>query len=435
MAATRPENVSAEELPRIIQPVILGADYSAYAYIRAFWEAYHVRPIVVGRDDIKAVSKSRFCDYRVMPGIDHEDHLMEVLGQLGTELCEAGRLAFLVGCGDFYARIISREKDTLEQWFYTPYIAFELLDYITQKENFYKVCDECGIAYPMTRLFDCADPSVQMDDTGFRYPLVAKPSNSAAYHYAEMPDKRKVFYVESRDELLRIFDNFQRSNYDHDLILQEFIPGGDDQLHAVYAYANRHSDPVFLIDGHVALEDHYPEAIGNAVAIVPEHNEGVLEPAARFMKHVGYTGMGCFDAKYDQRDGTYRFLEMNTRPGRSSWLVLLSGINYAKLMVEDVVLGVDPEPVTPRDDWAYLAVPQAVIRRYVPESPLKDRLMAAYGNGQASFPMGWREDSLAQRFWADVNYQHQVQKFRRYFHVPEDKNDPSPEASAADGAK
>lgn len=412
--ATRPSSVTPEQLPQLLQPVILGADYSAYAYVRAFWEAYEVRSLIYASFDVKSISRTRFAKYRVVDGIDREEVLLSTLEALGEELCASGRVGFLVTCGDFYARIVSQHKSELERWFYTPVVDFDVLDFVTQKENFYRVCDQIGMPYPKTRYLDCADSDAQVDDEGFRYPLVAKPSNSAAYHYAEFDGKKKVFIVQTPEELRRIYAALKASCYNESLIVQEFVPGGDSHMYAVYAYANEDSDPVFMICGHVGLEDHHPEAIGNAVAIAPERNDEVYAAVARFMKKVGYHGMGCFDAKYDERDGSFRFLEMNTRPGRSSWLVLLAGINYARMQVEETVLGSRLTLATPSDDWVYVAVPRRVIARCMPAGALKERFLAAYVSGSARFALGWNADSISQRFWAHVNYLHQVSKFKRY---------------------
>lgn len=417
--AQRPENIDRDELSQKIQPVILGADYSCYAYVRAFWEAYHVRSIIYAGSDIKSISRTKFADYRVEEGVDSEDVLIPLLKRVGDQLCVEGKVPFLVTCGDFYARIVSKHKPELERWYYTPVVDFDVLDFVTQKQNFYEVCEEVGMSYPKTRFLDCSLKGATPNDEGFTYPLVAKPSNSAHYHYAEFEGKKKVFVIQSREELCRVYSALQGSCYDDSLIVQEFVPGGDSHMYALYCYVDKDSNPVFTVCCHVGLEDHHPSAIGNAVAIVPEPNEEMTASAARFLKKVGYHGMCCFDAKYDARDGSYRFLEVNARPGRSSWLVLLSGINFARIQVEDVVLGIDPMPVEPKGGWAYVGVPKAVIERCMPNVPVKERVLAAYDNGTASFALDWPGDSLAQRFWAKVNFEHQVSKFKRYLPEPE----------------
>lgn len=414
--ARRPEGVDALSLPQLIQPVILGADYSAYAYVRAFREAYGVRSRIYASFDVKSISRTRFADYRVVDGFDTEEVLLATLEAAGEELCEAGRVAFLVTCGDFYARIVSEHKAELERWFYTPVVDFAVLDLVTQKENFYRICDEVGVAYPQTRFLDCSDADGVADDSGFSYPLVAKPSNSAAYHYAEFPGKKKVYYVDEPSELRRVYSELQHSCYDESLIVQEYVGGGDSHMHAVYLYADKNSDVSFCVCGHVGLEDHAPGAIGNAVAMAGEKNPELEAAAARFVKRVGYHGMGTFDAKWDARSGEYKFLEMNARPGRSSWIVLLAGVNFAQVQVEDAVLGRTPERVDVSADWVYVAVPRRVIGRCMPAGALKDRILAAYRDGTASFALNWRggHDSLAQRLWASVNFYHQVSKFEKY---------------------
>ena len=417
--ASRPEHIQKDQLALLIQPVILGADYSAYANVRAFWEAYGVKPIILGCYAVKSISKTRFATYRVVEGLDTPEVLLAELARLGEELCAQGRVPFLATCGDFYARIISQNKAYIEQWFYTPVVDFETLDFIANKENFYKVCEKIGVAYPKTRFLDCSLTGAEADDEGFTYPLVAKPSNSAAYHYVDFPDQCKVFFVQERAELQRIYRELQNSSYDESLIVQEYVPGGDDQLYALYTYTDANSDLVFCICGHVGLEDHAPGAIGNAVVIAPERNEAMVADAARFLKETGYHGMGCFDVKVDPRDGSCRFLEMNTRPGRSSWIVLLSGINFVRMQVEETVLGIPPQPVEPHDGWVYVGVPKRVVAKFMEAGPFKDRVLAAYDEGKAHFALSWSADCPAQKFWSAVNYWHQVTKFDRNCPLPQ----------------
>lgn len=410
----RPTVTDESKLASVIQPVIVGADFCGYAYLRCFWEAYAAKSIMLAADDIKSVSRSKFCDYRVVKGIDTAEVLVSTLSELGEELVGEGKVPVLVGCGDHYARLISQHKPELENWFYVTYIDFDLLDEITQKENFYRICDKLGIPYPRTVFLDCSDPDAPCDDGGFSYPLIAKPSNSAAYHYAKIPNKKKVFEVEDRAELERIFNDLKASSYDRSLIVQEMVPGDDTQIRILAAYTDRDSDPVFMVGGRVVLEDHSPTAIGNPAVIVPERNEKVLEDAARFMKHVGYQGMANFDVKYDERDGQFKFFEINTRPGRSSFFVLQAGVNFAKVQVEDVVLGKKLDRIDAVRPFVYTTVPPYVVKRSVTDEAIKKQVLDAFRSGDAQFPLFWPLDGLGQRFWASITYYHQIQKFDKY---------------------
>lgn len=411
--AQRPVVTTSEDL-RLVQPVILGADYSAYAYVRALHKALGVRSIICGSDDIKAISRTRYADYRVIPNLDSAQVLLDTLASLGQELCEQHRVPWLVTCGDFYARLVAEHKAEIEQWFYTPVADLDVMLRVSNKEEFIRICDDLNLARPQTCIIDMSDPNAAVSDEGFRYPLVVKAADSAAYHYAEFEGKCKVFVVQNRAELDRVVTAIRNSSYNKGLLIQEFIPGGDSQMYAVYAYADRSSQPVFMVTAHVGLEDHHPAAVGNAVAMVPEKCSDLEDDVARFMKHVGWHGMCCFDAKRDPRDGRFYLLEMNPRPGRSSWIVLLSGINYAKVQLEDVLLGSAPGFCEPARDWAYVAAPASVLRRYVEDPDVLARIEQARKNRRTSFALDGDHESLPQRFWAWVNFANQARKFRRY---------------------
>ncbi len=411
----RPENVAEKDLAEKIQPVIMGADFLCYTYIKNYWNAYRVKPIVLASDDIKAISASRFCDYRVINHVDTEEVFLDTLTSLGKELCDQGKIPQLLGCGDFYARLISENKDKLQKYFYTSYIDFDLLDNITQKENFYKICEEIGMPYPKTIFLDCSDPEGVLDDGGFDYPLIAKASNSAAYHYAKFPNKKKIFIVQDKEELKTIYENLKGSSYDKSLIVQEFVPGDDTQLRSITVGTDVDLNPIFMVSGRVMLEDHSPTAIGNPAVIISENCQEILDNALKFMRHVRYHGIANFDVKYDERTGEYLFFEVNTRPGRSSDYISQSGCNFAQAQAEECILHKRfDKPIACDNPFVYTVVPAYVVKRSIEDGPEKTKILKAFKTGVAQFPLFWKEDCLRQKFWARVNYYHQISKYRKY---------------------
>jgi D-aspartate ligase len=404
-----PQDVSAH-----LVPVVLGADILGYSYVRCFHEAYGISSIVLASADVKVVSSSRFADYRVVEGIDQEDTLVAYLMELGAELEARDKVGILVGSGDWYARILSEHKDELMEHFVVPYIDFALLDEITQKERFYAICEELGIPYPQTRLFDCADPTATLDLEGLSFPCIAKPSNSARYHYAEFEGKKKVFEVESAEELELIFERLKASNYDRELVVQEFIPGDDDGLRSITLYADETGEVRLSAMGRVVLQDHAPSAIGNPVCILGEFDEQAVEDASRFLAHVGYHGYANFDAKYDPRDGRYKFFEVNTRPGRNTYYVTLGGVNFVTPLVDDFVLGLPIEKARADKPFVYACVPAQVVRKTVKDVELRDKVLAMYHDGLALSPLDYAYDTAVHQFWASVTYYHQIQKFKKY---------------------
>ena len=109
-----------------------------------------------------------------------------------------------------------------------------------------------------------------------------------------------------------------------------------------------------------------PKALGNHAAIITEYNEPLMTKLKAFLEDVGYTGFANFDIKYDSRDGSYRVFEINLRQGRSNYYVTGAGLNIARYVVEDRVLGSDLGPcVMNEKETFWHSVPRAVVYKYV----------------------------------------------------------------------
>ena len=403
-----------EDVSRFLQPVLLGGDILTYTWVRCFNEAYGLKSIVLASSDPKPISRSRFCDFHIVEGIDEDEVCFNALMSLGKDLVEKGKVPLVLGTGDWYARALSQHKPELERYFVVPYIDFDLLDRITQKEEFYRICEELDIPYPKTWSFDCADPSVRIPADEFSYPVIAKPSNSARYHYADIPNKKKVFTIESAEELTELFTNLQHSCYDRELIVQDLVPGSDDGLRTITCFSDASGDVRVWSTGHVLLEDHMPTAIGNPVCILLERNDQIAEQAARFIKHVGYRGFSNFDVKYDPRDDTYRFFEVNTRAGRNTYYMKLGGVQIASLIVDEYVLGRPIEERVACDPAVYTVVPRLVVWKTVADKGARSRALALFDQGKAKNPMFYHADTLRHGFWARLQYLNQIRKFKRY---------------------
>ena len=74
------------------------------------------------------------------------------------------KVPFLVAAATIMPAWCPRTSPQIEERWYTPYLDFELLDDITQKERFYEICEEIGVPYPKTVYLDCGDKTATVDD-------------------------------------------------------------------------------------------------------------------------------------------------------------------------------------------------------------------------------------------------------------------------------
>ncbi len=406
---------SESEVKERLVPVVLGGDILAYSYARCFHEAYGIATMVLSGVDVKFTSTSRFVDYRVSRSMNQGDEaIVEKLRRLGSELRAQDKVAILLGSADWHVRLISKFKNDLEQWFIVPYNDFALLDDITQKGRFYDICEKLGMAYPATRLFDCSNKYAELDVEGFTFPLIAKPSNSACYDTMSFAGKEKIYIAKNMDDLHRIFQLLHSAGYDKELVVQDFIPGDDDAIRSLTTYSVAGGRVTAVSGGRVILQDHSPARIGNPSCILLERSEQLVEDAKKFCEHVSYRGFANFDAKYDVRDGKYKFFEVNVRPGANTWYMALGGVNFAKLIVDDFVFGRKLRYTEAYREGLYSLVPQSVVRDFVPDVQIRENALALFRAGKAFSPLDYAPDTIQHKFWTWLRSVRQYEKYDRF---------------------
>ena len=398
-------------------PCILGSDITAYSLARSFHEQYGIRSICLSMRDKGYVPDSSFIDTRYYPDLEKAEVAVQHLLELGRELGNDKKL-ILFGCGDWYVRIIIENKKLLRAYFVIPYIDRELLDEIVLKDRFYSICKSLGINYPKTYVYDCStDTDIDEEEFvfNFNYPVIAKPADSAMYHYAKFEGKKKVFKFNTEAELREMLSRIKKSSYNYKFLIQDMIPGDDSEMRVLTCYCDQNHKVRFAALGHTLIEDPSPTAIGNPVAIVNEVNPEIVEAATFFLEHIGYVGFANFDIKYDERDGKYKFFEINVRLGRSNFYVTGSGFNNVKWIVDEYVYNNLPEYTVANNECIYSVVPKSVIKKYVHDGKLKKRALELWDEGHLSRPLLYKgERSLRSRFYAYGNYFNYIRKFKRY---------------------
>ena len=402
-----------------LQPVVIGGDILAYSWVRELHRAYGItRTIVLATQDIKMLSSSSFTDYRLIDGLYEGERAYEALEAIAAEerAADPERILLVLGCDDVHARILSRGKKRLEEAGYVvPYIDFDLLDEITQKRRFYELCEELDIPFPKTWYFDCGSGPDTLPADEFDYPLIAKPSNSAKFQAATIEAKRKIYEIESAEELQQVWRSIRTSDYDAELVIQDFIPGDDDAIRTLTTFSDASGDVRVVSGGVVVLQDHDPTALGNPLAILGEREPEIIECAKRFLARIGYRGFANFDIKFDARDGSFRFFEVNTRAGRNTYYMSLGGVNFASLVVDEFVCG---RPIEYREAYRpflYCCVPEYVLRRSVGNIDRLAEALACIEFTDEPYPLHYPADSPMHNAWAEIMRVNQIRKFKKFY--------------------
>ncbi len=358
-------------------PVVLGGDINTYSVARAFYEQYQVKTYVFGKYQTGPSYNSRITVYEGNPAIDTDEYFLNRIAGFAQE--HADKKLILMGCGDNYVALISKHKAQLPPNVIAPYIDFEMMDSLQQKKKFYELCEKHGIDYPETIVY--------RKDMGldfaceFPYPLILKPSNSITYWEHPFEGQNKIYRIKDRKELEKTITEIYNAGYEDDLIIQDMLPGNDEYMRVLTSYSDRNGKVKMMCLGHVLLEEHTPRGHGNHAVIITEPNKALMGRVKDLLEELHYVGFSNFDIKYDMRNDTFRFFEINTRQGRSNYYVTGSGFNVAKYLVEDYIYNRELPYEEATEEHLWMTVPRGVAYKHVknPEYVAKMKKLVAEG--------------------------------------------------------
>jgi D-aspartate ligase len=270
----------------------------------------------VGSDPGSPGMISRYCRGKFITNVNtpNQNELVEFLHGVARQL----RCRPILTCtNDISSTFIADHSDSLRQSFLFPNISRDLVYTLCDKKLMFYLCKKLGIptaetSFPQNRQ-DILD---YLASGSAVFPIMLKGIDGAAL---ERRGKPRMVIVHTPEELLEKYD-FIEDPANPTLMLQEYIPGGDDSVWMFNGYFNDSSDCLIGFAGR-KLRQH-PVYTGATSLGILLRNEAVEETTRRFMKAVGYRGVLDIGYRYDARDGQYKALDINPRVGATFRLFL-----------------------------------------------------------------------------------------------------------------
>ena len=388
-------------------PVLLGGDINAYSVARAFYEEYQVKSLVFGKYQTGPAYRSQIIDYTPNVDIDTMPVMIEIIN--GVAQANPDKKIILMGCGDNYVALAAQAQDAgqLASNVIAPYAPYSMLEQCQKKEIFYELCEKHGVPYPHTFTFTMAmlnaqgeAPAEVLDQIDFPFPMILKPSDGIMWWEHEFEGQKKAYEIADRAELEQVIRDVYASGYTDDLILQDRVPGNDEYMRVLTSYSDRNGKVRMMCLGHVLLEEHQPHGVGNHACIITEPNDELMGGVRKLLEDLKFTGFSNFDVKYDERDGSFKFFDFNTRQGRSNYYVTNSGFNVAKYVVDEYVYNrpFEPEFVTAQNEALWMVVPMGVVDKYVKDPELRAKAHRLVKEGKAADPSFMKGDFVFNRW-------------------------------------
>ena len=315
--------------------VVLGLGQNGLATIRAL-ARMGVPVIGIDNDLEQPGAHTRYARKSHCPGFSTEgpelaDHLM----RLGAEV---GHKAVLFPSGDINLTVVSENRERLAAHFHIVLPSREVLRRILDKKVFYRFAQENDLPIADTWFVNDAADIRRLAGT-VRYPSLIKPYQpNAAWRRAF---DTRLFIANSAEQLVQLYDRLAAVHTD--LLLQEYIPGGDGDLCWGVTYLTRDGEPVALWTGRKLRQ--YPRGFGTATLAESRWLPDVADETLRALRALGHTGYGVVEFKRDARDGVLRITEVT---GGRTWfphgLVTRSGLNLPYIWYCDALGRPLPRP-------------------------------------------------------------------------------------------
>jgi predicted ATP-grasp superfamily ATP-dependent carboligase/peptidoglycan/xylan/chitin deacetylase (PgdA/CDA1 family) len=305
--------------------VVLGLGQNGLATVRALGRA-GVPVIGLDANLDQPTARSRFSIPVACGDVRSEEGLLGTLLDLGSALPHKG---VLFPSGDLNLLVVSEHRGRLAPYYHFALPDHDIVRLVLDKQAFYQWADQHGFAIPRTSVLGAEDPRTLSRE--LRYPLLVKPHLRDAGWRGK--HGVKLYEVHSEDELLRVVDALA---VDHpQLLLQECVPGAEDQLVFSLTYLDPRLEPLGMFTGRKLRQ--FPPRFGTSSMAESCWDPEVAQRSLAVLRALRYCGYGSVEFKRDPRDGTLRIIEVTGRTWYPHGLATACGINLPYLAYQHLL--------------------------------------------------------------------------------------------------
>jgi predicted ATP-grasp superfamily ATP-dependent carboligase/ubiquinone/menaquinone biosynthesis C-methylase UbiE len=261
--------------------------------------------------------RSRYLRAGILWDLDAEPAARSVERLL--ELADAlGGRPILLPTNDETALFVAAHAVALRSAFRFPDNPRALVEGLYNKRTMSRLAREHDIPTAETHFPRSLDEVRAFAETA-RFPVMLKGSDGIRL---SLRTGEKMRIIHSPTELLEEYRRME-DFAEPDLMLQEYIPGGEDAQWMWNGYFDARSRCLFGITGRKLRQT--PPYTGMTSLGVCERNDEVDSLTRRFMNAIGYRGILDIGYRFDARDGKYKVLDVNPRLGATFRLFVGAG--------------------------------------------------------------------------------------------------------------
>ena len=271
----------------------------------------------------------------------HPAAYVSLLQDLGDAI---GRPTPILPTHDPPVNAIGRHRDELGERFLYPFPDRETLALVQSKREQLDRAAAVAVDVPDTAHPRSREEALEVA-ARIGYPLLVKPSNPDEFRRRF---RRQAFRCETPEELERAYAEAEP----FEPMVQELVPGGDEELYTVGSYIAADGTVLGLFSGRKLRQS--PPGIGTCRVGEAVWVQETVDAALRLLRAFDFHGVSQVEFKRDPRDGRFKLMEVNPRLWLWHGLAAGLGADFARISYLDL-LGRSPAPVTTegkRGRWA-----------------------------------------------------------------------------------
>jgi D-aspartate ligase len=315
----------ARDLPSNgIGAIVFGGDFQGLGIVRSLGR--HGVPVCIVDDQRSIAPYSRYTTHAVrVANLRDEKITVQTALELARRLDLKGWV--LYPTRDETVAAFSLNKAVLSKWFRVPTAEWSAVECAWDKRQTYTLTQKLGIASPRTWFPRSIEDLRQITAD---FPLVIKPAIKEHFIYTT---KVKAWRVDSREELVDRFQQAATFVPPEEIMIQELIPGGSENLFGYCAFFKEHRALGTMV---AQYKRQHPPQFGRSCTHAETIELPILEEIAqRFLRAINYYGLVEMEFKQDPRTGDYKLLDVNARTWGYHALGLSAGVNFARMLFED----------------------------------------------------------------------------------------------------
>lgn len=305
--------------------VIIGGDFQGLGIARNL-SGLGVKILVV--DPGFCISKfSRYVDrFLRSPSFATPEKFTEFLIKLTVQ--EKLQKPVLFPTSDMAVHIIAKNREKLLPHYLVPTPDWQVTIHAYNKKLTYQLATEIGVPIPRTVFPESEE---ELSEQVLDFPVILKPAITANFYPVT---HLKAIKANDHNELLRKYRYMSSIIDKTEIMVQEIIGGGPKNL---YSFCSLFSNGTVKAKIMAVRLRQHPMDFGSSSTYVITCNIPQLEElSAQILKKMNYYGLSEVEFMLDERDNTYKLIDINPRTWAWHTLGAKAGVNFSALLCRDM---------------------------------------------------------------------------------------------------